>query len=252
MTDQEQPLIAHLLELRNRLVKCALGWLIVFAPLAFFANDVYSLLAAPLLQHLPQGATMIATEVASPFLTPFKLAALLAVVLAIPWLLFQVWAFVAPGLYASERRLVLPLIVSSTLLFYVGMAFAYFLVFPAVFKFFAAVAPEGVTVMTDIRHYLDFVLGMFLAFGLAFEMPVAIILLVWTGMATPAKLKEIRGYVLIGCFVVAAILTPPDVLSQILLAGPMYLLYEFGIVMSRWLVPGHREVEAQQRGKSAA
>ncbi len=247
MSDQEQPLIVHLIELRSRLIKSALGWLVAFVPLAFFASPIYALVAAPLLKHLPQGTNMIATEVASPFLTPFKLAALLALVLAMPWLLYQVWAFVAPGLYSRERRLVLPLLVSSTLLFYVGMAFAYFLVFPMVFGFFAAVAPEGVTVMTDIRHYLDFVLGMFIAFGLAFETPVAIILMVWTGIVTPAKLKEARGYVLIGCFFVGMLLTPPDVFSQTLLAVPMYLLYEFGIVMSRWLIPGHREVESQRK-----
>ncbi len=243
----EQPLIAHLLELRNRLLRIILGILVVFVPLAFFARDIFNLVAAPLLSQLPAGSAMIATEVASPFLTPFKLAMVLAVILSMPWLLYQVWAFVAPGLYKNERRLVVPLLVSSTLLFYLGMAFAYFLVFPMVLGFFVNITPSDVTVMTDIHHYLDFVLGMFLAFGLAFEVPVAIVLLVWAGMLTPGQLTEKRGYVLIGCFVVAMFLTPPDVFSQTLLAIPMYLLFEAGILAARILVPGYKEVEAQRR-----
>lgn len=246
MSNTEQPLISHLLELRSRLIKCGLGILVVLLPLAFFAQEIYHFLATPLLQHLPQGSSMIATEVASPFLTPFKLVAIVALIVAMPWVLYQVWAFVAPGLYASERRMVLPLIVSSTLLFYAGLAFAYYLVFPVVFGFFTQIAPEGVAVMTDIQKYLDFVMGLFIAFGLVFETPVAIVLLVWAGALTPAKLRESRGYVLIGCFVVAAVLTPPDVFSQILLAAPMYLLFEVGIVLAGLFVPGHKEVEAQR------
>lgn len=248
----EQPLIAHLIELRNRLLRMILGVLVVFLPLAFYARELFNLVAGPMLERLPIGSTMIATEVASPFLTPFKLAMMLAVILSMPWLLYQVWAFVAPGLYKNERRLVLPLLVSSTLLFYLGMAFAYFLVFPMVFGFFVTIAPTEVMVMTDIRHYLDFVLGMFLAFGLAFEVPVAIVLLVWAGAVTPGQLTEHRGYVMIGCFAVAMLLTPPDVFSQTLLAIPMYLLFEAGIVGARILVPGYKEVEAQRRQMAAS
>lgn len=243
----EQPLIAHLLELRNRLLKIALGIVVAFVPLAYFANDLFALLAGPLLAQLPVGGALVATEVASPFLTPFKFAFVLAVVVAMPWVLYQVWAFVAPGLYKSERRLVVPLITSSVGLFYLGMAFAYFVVFPAVFGFFISVLPPGVTLMTDIRHYLDFVLGMFLAFGLAFEVPVAIVLLVRAGVVTPGQLTQNRGYVLLGAFVVGMLLTPPDVLSQTMLSVPLYLLFEVGILAARILVPGYKEVEAQRR-----
>jgi len=244
---REQPLIAHLLELRDRLLKIVWGVLLVFLPLMAFAKDIYAWLAQPLLRMLPEGTSMIATEVASPFFTPIKLAALVAFVLAMPWVLYQVWAFVAPGLYKNERRLVVPLLASSTLLFYAGIAFAYFLVLPTVFKFIIGIAPEGVAVMTDIAKYLDFVLALFLAFGFAFETPVALVLMVKTGFVTPAKLGEMREYVLVGAFVVGAIFTPPDIVSQIMLAVPVYLLYELGIVAARILVPGAREVEAQQR-----
>lgn len=243
----EQPLIAHLLELRSRLLRMMAGVLLVFAPLAYHASEIFNFVAGPLLARLPAGSAMIATEVASPFLTPFKLALVLAVILSMPWLLFQAWAFVAPGLYRNERRLILPLLVSSVTLFYVGIAFAYYLVLPMVFGFFVGIAPAEVAVMTDIRHYLDFVLGMFLAFGLAFEVPVAIVLLVWSGMVTPGQLTAQRGYVLIGCFTVGMLLTPPDVFSQTLLAVPMYLLFEAGILAARVLVPGYKEVEAQRR-----
>lgn len=242
----EQPLIAHLLELRDRLLKIIWGVLIVFAPLAFFAQDLYAWLAHPLVALMPAGTSMIATEVASPFFTPIKFAALVAFVVAIPWVLYQIWAFVAPGLYKSEQRLVLPLLASSTLLFYIGVAFAYFLVLPMVFGFILGVTPAGVSVMTDINKYLDFVLGLFIAFGLSFETPVALVLLVKTGFVTPAKLREVRSYVLVGAFVVAAVLTPPDVVSQVMLAVPIYLLYELGILAAGWLVPGSREVEQQK------
>jgi len=247
--DREQPLVAHLLELRQRLLYAAVGVLIIFLPLAFFAQEIFTLLAGPLLAHLPESSQMIATEVASPFLTPFKLAMMLAVVLAMPWVLLQAWAFVAPGLYHNERRLVVPLLASSTLLFYCGMAFAYFVVFPLVFGFLVGIAPEGVAVMTDIARYLDFVLSMFLAFGLAFEVPIAIILLVWAGAVTPGQLAEKRAYVLLGAFVAGMLLTPPDVISQTLLAIPMYLLYEAGIIMARIMVPGYKEVEAQRKAQ---
>ena len=242
----EQPLIAHLLELRDRVVRMLLGVGLVFIPLAIFARDIYGFLAKPLMALMPIGTSMIATDVASPFFAPFKLAAVLALVIALPWVLYQLWAFVAPGLYKSEQRLVLPLLATSSLLFYCGMAFAYFVVFPLVFGFFVSVAPEGVAVMTDISSYLDFVLVMFVAFGIAFETPVAILLMVWSGFVTPAKLAESRAYVLVGAFVVGMLLTPPDIISQSLLAIPAYLLFELGILWARWLVPGAREVEAQQ------
>ena len=246
INDVEQPLIAHLLELRTRMVRILMGVGLVLVPLVFFARDIYAFLARPLLALMPVGTSMIATEVASPFFAPFKLAAVLAFVLALPWVLYQIWAFVAPGLYKSEQRLILPLLATSTLLFYAGMAFAYFVVFPLIFGFFVSVAPEGVAVMTDIASYLDFVLGMFVAFGIAFETPVAIVLMVWSGFVTPAKLASARPYVLVGAFVIGMLLTPPDILSQSLLAVPAYLLYEVGIIAARWLVPGIREVEAQQ------
>jgi len=231
----EQPLLAHLIELRTRIVRAMLGFIIVLLPLLFFAGKLYHFLATPMMKLLPAGSSMIATEVAAPFLTPFKLAAVVAFALALPWILYQIWLFVAPGLYRNERRLVLPMLASSTLLFYVGVAFAYYLVLPTVFKFFVSSAPEGVAVMTDVSKYLDFVLKLFMAFGFVFEMPVAIVLMVLTGFVTPAQLAAKRDYVLVGVFVAAAILTPPDVLSQIMLAVPAYLLYELGILVSRWL-----------------
>jgi len=242
----EQPLIAHLLELRDRLLKMILGVVVVVVPLLFFAKDLYAWLAQPLLSLMPEGTSMIATEVASPFFTPVKLAALVALIIAMPWVLYQAWAFVAPGLYKSEKRLVVPLMLSSSLLFYVGIAFAYFLVLPTVFGFIISVAPEGVSVMTDISKYLDFVIAIFLAFGLSFETPVALVLLVKTGFVTPAKLAAIRSYVFVGAFVVGAIFTPPDIVSQFMLAIPVYLLYELGIVAARLLVPESREVEQQE------
>lgn len=245
----EAPLISHLLELRTRLLHAVAGVIIIFIPLAFFAQDIYSVVAGPLMAQMPEGTTMIATEVAAPFLTPFKMALLLAVVLAMPWLLYQIWGFVAPGLYANERRLAAPLIISSTLLFYAGMAFAYFVVFPLIFAFLVAVAPEGVSVMTDISRYLDFVIKLFLAFGIAFEMPVAIVLMVWSGFTTPGKLKQKRPYVLVGAFVIGMLLTPPDVVSQTLLALPAYVLFEIGIIAARLFVPGSKQVDEQLEGK---
>ncbi|WP_020647771.1 twin-arginine translocase subunit TatC [Solimonas variicoloris] len=242
----EQPLMSHLLELRSRLLRIVLGVLAIFVPLSFFAKQLYSLFAHPLLALMPPGSSMIATEVASPFFTPIKLAAVVAFVAAMPWVLWQVWAFVAPGLYKSEKRLVAPLMMSSTLLFYSGVAFAYFLVLPTVFHFMVNVAPDGVAVMTDISKYLDFVLTIFVAFGFAFETPVALVLLVKTGFVTPKQLAGNREYVLVGAFVVGAIFTPPDVISQIMLAVPVYLLYEVGIIAARIMVPGSAEVDAQR------
>ena len=242
----EQPLMAHLLELRDRVLKIIYGIVIVFAPMAYWSKEIYALAAEPLTKLMPAGTSMIATEVASPFLAPLKLSLILAVAGSMPWTLFQVWAFVAPGLYKSERRLVTPLLASSTMLFYSGMAMAYFLVLPTVFKFLISVAPEGVAVMTDINKYLNFVLAMSLAFGLAFETPVAIVLLIRTGFVTPTQLRDSRGYVLVGCFVVAAVLTPPDIASQFMLAVPTYILFEIGIVAGQWLTPEIKEVEDQQ------
>ena len=243
----EQPLIAHLLELRARLLKSVLAVIVLSLPLLYYSQELYTAAAAPLMQFLPPGSSMIATEVASPFFAPIKLAFVAALVLAMPVVLYQLWAFVAPGLYRSEQRFVLPLLVSSTALFYAGIAFAYFAILPLVFHFLVGIAPEGVAVMTDINHYLSFVLGMFVVFGVAFETPVAIVLMVKAGFVTPARLADVREYVFLGAFVVGAVLTPPDVLSQTMLALSIYALYEVGIVAARWLVPGSRQVEEQRR-----
>lgn len=227
--------VDHLIELRGRLLRAVIAVLLVFIPLALLAKPLFSALAGPLLQHLPANTSLIATEVASPFLTPFKLALVAAIFLSLPYLLYQLWAFVAPGLYEHEKKIVMPLVVSSTLLFYAGVAFAYFAVFPIVFGFFVSAAPAGVTVMTDIGRYLDFVLTMFIAFGCAFEVPVATFLMVSTGVTTVARLRKARPYVLLGVFVIGMFLTPPDVISQTLLAVPMYLLFEAGILMCRFI-----------------
>ncbi|ODP98142.1 MULTISPECIES: twin-arginine translocase subunit TatC [Salinivibrio] len=232
-----QPLISHLMELRNRLLRAIIAILVVFACLVYFANDIYSLIAQPLIDKLPEGASMIATDVASPFFTPIKLTLVISVFVAIPVVLYQIWAFVAPGLYKHEQRLVMPLLVSSSLLFYAGVAFAYWVVLPLVFGFFTSIAPEGVQVATDIASYLDFILALFLAFGIAFEIPIAIILLVWTGATTAQSLTRKRPYVIVAAFVVGMMLTPPDMISQTLLAIPMCLLFELGVVLSRFYVP---------------
>ena len=235
--DSERPLIAHLLELRTRLLRGVVGLVLVLLCLLPFANKLYALLAQPLLDKLPKGGQLIATQVASPFFAPMKLAFFVALVVAMPWLLDQAWAFVAPGLYRREKRLALPLLSSALLLFYAGCAFAYFLVLPMVFGFLARVTPDGVAMMTDISSYLDFVLVLFLAFGLAFELPVALVILVLLGWVTPAQLREGRGYAVVGIFVIAAIVTPPDVISQLMLAIPMCLLYEAGILAASMVVP---------------
>ena len=234
---QGQPLVEQLIELRSRILKSLLAVLIVFLPLFYFANPIYGFVSEPLRAFLPEGSSMIATEVASPFLTPFKLALVLAIFLAIPVILHQCWAFVAPGLYSNEKRIALPLLVSSIILFYSGMAFAYYVVFPLVFGFFTSIAPAGVTIMTDINRYLDFVLKLFFAFGLAFEIPIATLLLLWTGATTVDSLKHKRPYVIVGCFILGMLLTPPDVISQILLAVPMWLLFELGIFFGRFIDP---------------
>jgi len=245
-TDAEMPFLSHLIELRDRLLRAVLTILVLFLCLFPFANDIYTLLAAPLMSHLPAGASMIATEVASPFLTPIKLTLVLAFYLAIPVLLYHFWGFVAPGLYAHEKNLILPLLVSSSLLFYAGMLFAYFLVFPLVFGFFVSVLPQGIEMATDITHYLDFVLNMFFAFGLAFEVPIFTILLIWTGFVTPQALAEKRPYIIVGVFIIAMVLTPPEVFSQVLLAVPMLLLFELGLWMSGYLLRYKTRVEQQQ------
>lgn len=239
-------LLDHLTELRSRLLRAVLLWLLVAVALIPFSETLFSLFAAPLMAALPAGSTMIATQVASPFLAPLKLTLLTALLISMPYLLHQLWSFIAPGLYRSEQRVAIGLLVSSVLLFYLGAWFAYTIVFPLVFAFFSAQAPVGVAVMTDISMFLDFALTLVFAFGLAFEVPVATVLLVRTGVTTPAALARRRAYVLLGAFTLGMLLTPPDVISQTLLAVPMYLLYEAGIVLARWLVPGHKEVEAER------
>jgi sec-independent protein translocase protein TatC len=227
--------ISHLVELRDRLLRAILAVVLVFLCLFPWAKDLYALLAMPLLAVLPKGGQMIATDVVGVFLVPVKVAFLVAFVIALPYVLYQAWAFVAPGLYAHERRLVLPLVVASSVLFVVGMSFAYFLVFPVVFRFMASIAPEGVAWMTDIDKYLSFVLTMFIAFGVTFEVPIVVIVLVRVGLVSLEKLREIRPYVIVGAFVIGAIFTPPDVLSQVMLAVPLWLLFELGLVLARFV-----------------
>ena len=247
----EQPFLSHLIELRDRLIRALIGVGVALLLTFPFANSLYTYVATPLIAQLPQGSHMIATQVISPFLAPFKLALVVAVFLAMPWLLYQLWAFVAPGLYRHERRLAMPLLASSVLLFYVGMAFAYYLVFPVIFGFMAATTPEGVSMMTDITAYLDFVLALFFAFGVAFQVPVATVLLVAIGATTPEALAEKRPYVIVGAFVVGMVLTPPDVFSQTMLAIPMWMLFELGVLASRLLVRSRRAREAAEAGRDA-
>ena len=234
-----------MLELRSRILRAIAAVLVVFVGLFSFANEIYTFVSEPLRRFLPEGSTMIATEVASPFLTPFKLTLVLSVFVAVPFLLYQVWAFIAPGLYKHEKRLAFPLLVSSVLLFYAGMAFAYFVVFPMIFGFFTSVGPENVTVMTDINSYLDFILKLFFAFGIAFEVPVATVLLILTGATTADALAAKRPYIVVGCFVVGMLLTPPDVISQSLLAIPVWLLFEVGIFFGRFVKSRDTEDEAE-------
>ncbi len=235
-TDQEQPLIAHLVELRQRLLYSVLAILIIFLCLFYFANDLYTWLSAPLTALLPEGTSMIATDVTSPFFAPFKLTLVFSAFLAMPFLLHQAWSFISPGLYSHEKRLAIPLLLSSILLFYMGIAFAYFVVFPLIFGFFTSVGPENIAVMTDISSYLNFVLKLFFAFGVVFEIPVATLLLLWSGIVTVEGLKAKRAYVVVACFVLGMLLTPPDIISQSLLAIPMWLLFEVGILMGRILI----------------
>ncbi|WP_139555823.1 twin-arginine translocase subunit TatC [Methylotetracoccus oryzae] len=246
--DTAQTFVSHLVELRDRLLRSIVAILLIFLGLAYYANDIYAFLAGPLLKHMPAGTQMIAIEVASPFFTPFKLTLVVAFLAAIPYVLYQAWAFIAPGLYRHERRLMLPLLVASTLLFYGGIAFAYFVVFPLIFGFLTAAAPKGVTMMTDITRYLDFVLTLFVAFGAAFEVPIATILLVWSGVVDRKSLGEKRPYIIVAAFIVGAVLTPPDVVSQSLLAIPMWLLFELGLMFSRFFVPASTVDDSVQIG----
>ena len=250
---KEQSLLDHLIELRDRLLHMVLAVLVLFLALFPFSEEIFTAVAQPLLALMPEGTSMIATSVTSPFLVPFKLVLLLAVLLAVPYLLHQMWAFVAPGLYSHEKRLAAPLLISSVFLFYCGIAFAYFVVFPLVFRFLTGVAPEGVAVMTDISRYLDFVLKMFFAFGLAFEVPIATILVVWSGMTTAEALAAKRPYIIVAAFVFGMLLTPPDVISQTLLAVPMWALFELGLVFSRWYAkkPDDEEEEENRIGGEA-
>jgi len=231
--DQPLPLITHLTELRDKLLRALLAVLLFFICLFPFANDIYAFVSEPLRAILPAGASMIATEVTSPFFTPFKLALVAAIFLAMPYVLYQAWSFIAPGMYRHEKRLAIPLLASSILLFYAGVAFAYFVAFPLIFGFFTSVAPQDITIMTDINSYLNFVLKLFFAFGLAFEIPIAVILMIWAGITTPEALANKRRYVIVGCFIVGMLLTPPDVFSQVLLAVPMWLLFEAGVFFGR-------------------
>lgn len=229
----EQPFLDHIIELRARILRGLLALLVLFIPIYYFANELYAFISAPLLAYLPEGSTMIATEVASPFLTPLKLAMILAVFAGIPYLLHQIWAFVSPGLYLHEKKFALPLLISSILLFYAGAAFAYFVVFPLVFQFLTGLNLVGVTMATDINNYLNFVIKMFFAFGLAFEIPVATLLIVWSGISSADAMAAKRPYIIVGCFVLGMLLTPPDVLSQLLLAIPAWGLFEIGVLLSR-------------------
>ncbi|MEW6133581.1 MAG: twin-arginine translocase subunit TatC [Pseudomonadota bacterium] len=233
--DKQESFISHLIELRDRLIRAIAAVVLVFIALFPWANDLYTLLAQPLISKLPQGSQMIATGVASTFFIPVKVAMMTAFLIALPWVLYQMWAFIAPGLYQHERKLALPLLVASVLLFFVGMSFAYFLVFPVVFGFLAGATPEGVNFAPDIGAYLDFVMTLFIAFGVTFEVPVVVILLVLTNVVSTEKLREARPYVIVGAFVIGAIFTPPDVISQIMLAVPLWLLYELGIILAGFL-----------------
>lgn len=246
---QQQPLISHLLELRTKLLKAIGSVLFVFICSVYWANDIYHYMAIPLMQSLPIGGSMIATDVAAPFFAPFKLTLVLSFFVAVPYVLYQIWSFIAPGLYKHEKRLVMPLLFSSTLLFYLGIAFAYFIVFPVVFGFFANTAPEGVQVATDISSYLSFILKLFFAFGLSFEIPIAVVLLCWAGVTTPDELKQKRPYIVVGAFVVGMLLTPPDIISQTMLAVPMLLLFEGGLLAARFY---HKDDEQDEESSPKA
>ncbi len=238
--------ISHLIELRDRLLRSVIIWLVLFVCLFPFANDLYTLLAQPMLAKLPKGGQMIATEVVTPFFVPIKVAMMTAFLGALPVILYQVWAFIAPGLYAHEKKFIVPMVVASLILFACGMAFAYFLVFPVVFGFIIGIAPVGVAVMTDINKYLDFVITMFMAFGITFEVPIVVVALAYMGMVEIHQFKEARPYVIVGAFVIGAIFTPPDVVSQIMLAVPLWLLYELGVLVASWLIRNKPKAEEDE------
>ncbi len=242
--DPQQTFISHLLELRDRLLRAVIVWGVFFVCLFPFAGDLYAILAQPMLAKLPKGGQMIATEVVTPFFVPMKVAMMTAFLLALPYILYQAWAFIAPGLYAHEKKFILPLVASSVVLFLLGMAFAYFLVFPVVFGFVIGIAPAGVAVMTDISKYLDFVLTLFLAFGVTFETPIVVVALAIMGIVEVAKFREARPYVIVGAFVIGAIFTPPDIVSQVMLAVPLWLLYELGVIVASWVVRHKPEQDA--------
>jgi len=244
--DTQETFLSHLIELRSRLLRSIVAVVIVLVCLFPFAKQIYAVLAAPLLKALPAGSTMIATDVTGTFLVPLKLTLMVAFLVALPYVLYQMWAFVAPGLYQHEKRLALPVIISSVFFFAVGMLFAYYIVFPIAFGFFAGYAPAGVQMMTDIDKYLSFVLTMFIAFGITFEVPVVVVVLVRLGVVELKKLQSIRGYVIVGAFIVGAIFTPPDVLSQVMLAVPLWLLYELGLLVARFVSVSRREAGAEQ------
>jgi len=244
--DNAQPLIGHLIELRTRLLRCIICVMVIFLALLYFSNEIYAIVANPLVRQLPKGSVMIATDIAAPFFTPIKLTAIVALFVSIPYLLFQVWGFVAPALYQKERRLILPLVISSTTLFYIGLAFAYFIVFPLAFYFFINTAPADIAINTDITKYLDFVMTLFVVFGFAFEVPVAIILLCWSGVTSPKSLKKKRPYIIVGVFIVAMFLTPPDIFSQTLLAIPMCLLFEIGLFFAKFYKPRQEADDEQE------
>ncbi len=252
MSDKEDSFISHLIEMRDRLLRAVLGVVILFVCLFPWSKDLYGLLAKPLLAALPKGGQMIATEVTTPFFVPMKVTLMAAFLLALPWVFYQAWAFIAPGLYQHEKRIGVPLVIASVVLFLTGMAFAYFLVFPIVFGFIVGVAPAGVAVMTDIGKYLDFVMTLFIAFGVTFEVPVAVVLLVKMGMVSVAKLREIRPYVIVGAFVVGAVFTPPDVISQFMLATPLWILYEIGILVAAMITKPRPETDSDYAPMSDA
>ena len=246
--DKPQPLVAHLAELRNRLLRSLLAVLLVFLSLFYFANDIYAFVSEPLRAILPEGSTMIATEVASPFLTPFKLTIFTAAFLAMPYILYQLWSFIAPGMYRHEKRFAVPLLLSSVVLFYAGAAFAYFAVFPLIFGFFTTVGPGDVAIMTDINRYLDFVLKLFFAFGLAFEIPIAAVIMIRMGIITADSLARKRPFIIVSCFVLGMLLTPPDVISQSLLAIPMWILFEIGVLFGRMV--GSKEDDSMTKASN--
>jgi len=250
-SESEIPFLSHLVELRDRLLRSVLFVMVIFSGLFFFANDIYHFIATPIMNALPEGSTMVATKTTAPFLTPFKLAMVASVFIGMPFLLYQAWSFIAPGLYKHEKRLAFPLLFSSIMLFYAGMAFAYYVVFPIIFTFLTAMAPEGVTVLPDITDYLDLVLKLFFAFGIAFEVPIATIICVVIGITTPDKLVEKRAYIIVAAFVFGMLLTPPDIVSQIMLAIPMWLLFEVGILFSRMILKMRKQREAELEAEEA-